>query len=99
MTTKAANGVGRFAVDFEVANYGDMKMARRGLLPAEQKPWIYSWTASTSVSSPATRAGPFLRSSEKSGLLSACRAVAVCILSVVIQNCEEISCPSHGRYF
>jgi hypothetical protein len=36
MRTKGANDVGRFAVDFEVANYGDMEMTRRGLLPAEQ---------------------------------------------------------------
>jgi predicted aspartyl protease len=33
---KGASGVGSFAVDFEVANYGDMEMARRGHLPVEQ---------------------------------------------------------------
>ena len=28
--------VGRFNIEFEVANYGDMSLARRDLLPAEQ---------------------------------------------------------------
>ena len=36
MRTKGANGVGRFAVDFEVANFTDIGMAQRGLLPADQ---------------------------------------------------------------
>jgi predicted aspartyl protease len=36
MRTKGVNGVGRFAIDFEVANFGDVELARRGLLRAEQ---------------------------------------------------------------
>jgi predicted aspartyl protease len=36
MRTEGANDVGRFSVDIEVANYGDLEMVRRGLLPAEQ---------------------------------------------------------------
>ena len=36
MRTKGANGVGRIAIDFEVANNGDIELAQRGLLPAEQ---------------------------------------------------------------
>jgi predicted aspartyl protease len=32
MHTKGANGVGRFSVDFEVANYGDIIKAREGNL-------------------------------------------------------------------
>jgi predicted aspartyl protease len=36
MRTNGANGVGRFSVDFEVANYGDLTLVQRGLLPADQ---------------------------------------------------------------
>ena len=36
MRTKGVNGVGRFAIDFEVANFGDVELARRGLLRAEE---------------------------------------------------------------
>ena len=31
-----ANGVGRFSVDFEIANNDDLALVRRGLLPASQ---------------------------------------------------------------
>jgi predicted aspartyl protease len=34
--TKGVNGVGRFAVEFEVANYGDVEIAQRGLLPQDK---------------------------------------------------------------
>jgi predicted aspartyl protease len=36
MRTKGANGVGRFAVDFDVANFEDMALVRRGHLRADQ---------------------------------------------------------------
>ena len=36
MRTIGANGVGRFSVEFEVANYEDMALSRRGVLPADQ---------------------------------------------------------------
>ena len=36
MRTRGANGVGRFAVDFEVANFHDMALAQRGHLRADQ---------------------------------------------------------------
>jgi predicted aspartyl protease len=36
MSTKGDNDVGRFSVEIEVANYGDMEVARRGLLPPDQ---------------------------------------------------------------
>ena len=36
MPAKGANGVGRFSVEFEVANYGDLALVRRGLLPPDQ---------------------------------------------------------------
>ncbi|MBI1917138.1 MAG: clan AA aspartic protease [Planctomycetes bacterium] len=36
MRSKGANGVGRFNVEFEVANYGDIELARRGLLKPNQ---------------------------------------------------------------
>ena len=36
MRTRGANGVGRFSVEFEVANYGDMTMVQRGKLRPEQ---------------------------------------------------------------
>ena len=36
MRSKGSNGVGRFNIEFEVANYGDMSLARRGLLPADE---------------------------------------------------------------
>jgi predicted aspartyl protease len=36
MRTKGANGVGRFSVDFEIANYGDVILARDGYLDANK---------------------------------------------------------------
>jgi predicted aspartyl protease len=36
MRTKGGNGMGRFSVDFEVANNDDLALVRRGLLPADQ---------------------------------------------------------------
>jgi len=36
MRTTGANGVGRFNVDFEVANNDDLALVRRGLLSADQ---------------------------------------------------------------
>src|SRR6266851_9344981 len=36
MRTKGANGVGRFSVDFEIANNDDLALVRRGVLPADQ---------------------------------------------------------------
>ncbi len=36
MRVKGANGVGRFSVEFDVANYVDSEMAQRGLLPPNQ---------------------------------------------------------------
>ena len=36
MRSKGANGVGRFSVDVEVANYGDLALMYRGLLPPDQ---------------------------------------------------------------
>jgi len=36
MRAKGANGVGRFSVDFEVANYRDMIRAEDGALPPEK---------------------------------------------------------------
>ena len=36
MRSKGANGVGRFSVEFEVANNDDLALVRRGLLPAGQ---------------------------------------------------------------
>jgi predicted aspartyl protease len=36
MRTKGADGVGRIAMDFEVVNFGDVELARRGLLRADQ---------------------------------------------------------------
>src|SRR5262249_33903358 len=36
MRTRGAEDVGRFSVDIEVANYADLEMARRGLLPPDQ---------------------------------------------------------------
>jgi predicted aspartyl protease len=36
MRTRGANGVGRFSVDFEIANNDDLALARRGVLPADQ---------------------------------------------------------------
>ncbi len=32
MVAKGANGVGRFSVEIEVANYGDLALMQRGLL-------------------------------------------------------------------
>jgi predicted aspartyl protease len=36
MRTRGADDVGRFSVDIELANYGDLEMVRRGLLPPDQ---------------------------------------------------------------
>lgn len=36
MRAKGANGVGRFAVQFDVANYGDLVAARRGFAEADK---------------------------------------------------------------
>jgi predicted aspartyl protease len=36
MKAKGANGVGRFNVDIEVANNGDLELMYRGLLPPDQ---------------------------------------------------------------
>jgi len=36
MAAKGANGVGRFSVEIEVANYGDLTLMHRGLLPPDQ---------------------------------------------------------------
>jgi hypothetical protein len=36
MRVKGANGVGRITVEIEVANYGDISLVERGLLPADQ---------------------------------------------------------------
>ncbi len=36
MPAKGANGVGRFSVELEVANYGDITLLQRGLLPPDQ---------------------------------------------------------------
>jgi predicted aspartyl protease len=36
MQTKGANGVGRISIEFEVANFGDVEMAQRGLLQPDQ---------------------------------------------------------------
>lgn len=36
MRAKGVNGVGRFSVEFEVANNDDLALVRRGLLPANQ---------------------------------------------------------------
>lgn len=36
MRTKGANGVGRFYIEFEVANNGDIIQAQRGFLEPEQ---------------------------------------------------------------
>jgi clan AA aspartic protease len=36
MRSAGANGVGRFSVDLAVANYGDLALAERGLLPPDK---------------------------------------------------------------
>jgi predicted aspartyl protease len=36
MQARGDNGVGKFSVEFEVANYGDLELARRGHLLADQ---------------------------------------------------------------
>jgi len=36
MRARGANGVGRFSVEFEVANYGDLTLMQRGLLPPDR---------------------------------------------------------------
>jgi predicted aspartyl protease len=35
MRSKGANGVGRFSVEFEIANNDDLALVRRGMLPEE----------------------------------------------------------------
>jgi predicted aspartyl protease len=36
MGSKRANSVGRFSIEFEVANYSDLNLVESGLLPADQ---------------------------------------------------------------
>jgi predicted aspartyl protease len=36
MRAKGANGVGRFSIEFEVTNYGDIELMQRGILDAKQ---------------------------------------------------------------
>jgi len=36
MGRKGHNGMGRFNVEFQIANYGDLALAQRGLLPQDQ---------------------------------------------------------------
>ena len=36
MRSKGANGVGRFSVELEVANYGDLTLTQRGLMPPDE---------------------------------------------------------------
>ena len=36
MRARGANGMGRFSVEFEVANNDDLALARRGMLPPDQ---------------------------------------------------------------
>src|SRR5437762_13298022 len=36
MSSNGANSVGRIRIEFEVANFGDLEMARRGKLPPDQ---------------------------------------------------------------
>jgi predicted aspartyl protease len=36
MRAREGNGLGRFSVDIEIANYEDLILARRGLMPADQ---------------------------------------------------------------
>jgi predicted aspartyl protease len=52
MKVKGANGVGRFAVEFEVANHGDVVKAREGLLEPEK---VRRMTITGTVDSGATR--------------------------------------------
>src|SRR5438876_11980967 len=52
MRVRGANGVGRFSVDFEVANYGDVVRARAGDLKPEQ---VRRQTIQGVVDSGATR--------------------------------------------
>jgi predicted aspartyl protease len=52
MKAKGANGVGRFTVDFEVANHGDMVKARDGLLAPDK---VRRLSISGVVDSGATR--------------------------------------------
>jgi predicted aspartyl protease len=39
MRARGANAVGRFSVELEVANYGDLALMQRGLLPPDQVRW------------------------------------------------------------
>ena len=50
-----ANTVGRVSVEFEVANYGDLTLAERGLLPADQ----VRAKSSTALSIPVRRSWSF----------------------------------------
>jgi predicted aspartyl protease len=52
MAPKGNNGMGRFNVEFRVANYGDLAMAERGLLPDDQ---VRRQTVSGVVDSGAAR--------------------------------------------
>ena len=52
MNTKGANGVGRFSIQFEVANNDDMAATRRGDLDPEK---VRSFTITGVVDSGATR--------------------------------------------
>jgi predicted aspartyl protease len=52
MIARGANGVGRFSVEFEVANHVDVILARQGLLPTEK---VRRLSISGVVDSGATR--------------------------------------------
>jgi predicted aspartyl protease len=52
MRSKGANGVGPISIEFEVANFGDMEMAQRGLLKPDQ---VRRQTVKGVVDSGATR--------------------------------------------
>jgi predicted aspartyl protease len=52
MGRKGHNGIGRFSVEFQVANYGDLTLAQRGLLPDDQ---VRRQTVSGAVDSGAAK--------------------------------------------
>lgn len=52
MQTKGADGMGRFSVEIQVANYGDLVLAQRGQLPPDQ---VRRRTISALVDSGATK--------------------------------------------
>jgi predicted aspartyl protease len=52
MASKGVNGVGRFSIEFEVANYDDLAAVRRGVLPLER---VRRLTISGVVDSGASR--------------------------------------------